>query len=113
MHHMADAAGGGAAYPKLKMHIDGGWIEAGSRRVHRVLNPATSDVIGEVPLADAADLDRALAAAEAGFRVWRKSSGAERAAVLSGAARLLHQRAEDIAINATREQGKTLAETRI
>ncbi len=67
---MADCASVGAIYPKLKMHIDGEWVEAGSRRVHRVLNPATGDVLGELPLADADDLDRALAAADAGFREW-------------------------------------------
>ncbi|MEZ5709280.1 MAG: NAD-dependent succinate-semialdehyde dehydrogenase [Blastomonas sp.] len=110
---MTDIAGTGIAYPKLKMYIDGEWIEAGERRTHAVLNPATGDVIGEVPLADASDLDRALASSGAGFRAWSKSTAQQRAAVLSGAARLLRERGEEIAVNATREEGKTIGETRI
>ncbi len=109
---MTELAGAGIAYPTLKLHIDGEWIETGGRRTHAVLDPATGHLLGEVPLAAAADLDRALAAADAGFRLWSRSSGTERAAVLAGAARLLREREEAIAVNATREQGKTLAETR-
>jgi succinate-semialdehyde dehydrogenase/glutarate-semialdehyde dehydrogenase len=100
-------------YPALKLHIDGEWIGAGTRRTHNVINPATGESLGELPLADAADLDRALAAADKGFRLWRKASADERGAVLAGAARLLRERADTIARNATREEGKTLAETRI
>ncbi|AMO71257.1 NAD-dependent succinate-semialdehyde dehydrogenase [Sphingorhabdus sp. M41] len=100
-------------YPELHMIIDGEKIPVGDRRVHKVVNPATEEVIGELPLADAADLDRALEVAERGFKIWRNSSAQERAAVLQGAARLMLERQEDIARIATMEQGKTLAETRI
>jgi succinate-semialdehyde dehydrogenase / glutarate-semialdehyde dehydrogenase len=100
-------------YPQLHMIIDGEKVLAEDRRTHRVVNPATEDVIGELPLANAADLDRALEAAARGFKIWRASTAQQRAAVLSGAARLLLERQEDIARIATMEQGKTLAETRI
>ena len=100
-------------YPALSMIIAGEHVTGGGRRTHAVINPATGEVIGELPLADPADLDRALEAAERGFARWRKSSAAERAAVLEGAARLLVERQDAIARNATLEQGKTLAETRI
>jgi len=100
-------------YPELHMIIDGEKIPVGDRRVHKVVNPATEEVIGELPLADAADLDRALEVADRGFKIWRNSSAQERAAVLQGAARLMLERQEDIARIATMEQGKTLAETRI
>ena len=100
-------------YPTLSMIIAGEHVTGGGRRTHAVINPATGEVIGELPLADPADLDRALEAAERGFARWRKSSAAERAAVLEGAARLLVERQDAIARNATLEQGKTLAETRI
>jgi succinate-semialdehyde dehydrogenase/glutarate-semialdehyde dehydrogenase len=101
------------AYPDLAMHIDGEWVKAGQRRTFTVVNPATGAPLGELPLADEGDLDRALAAAEAGYRAWRKSSADEKAAVLIGAARLLRERADAIARNATLEEGKTLAETRL
>lgn len=101
------------AYPTLRLHIDGEWIDIGSRRTHRVVNPATGAALGELPLADAADLDRALQAADAAFRRWRHSTADERGAVLSGAARLLRERADQIAAIATMEEGKTRAETRM
>lgn len=100
-------------YPQLKLQIDGEWIGVGHRRTHTVLNPATGRPLGELPLVDGEDLDRALAAAERGFRIWKKASPGDRAAVLSGAARLLRERSDDIARNATLEEGKTLEEARI
>jgi hypothetical protein len=45
-------------YPDLHLHIDGEWLEAGSRRVQAVINPATGATLSELPLVDAADLDR-------------------------------------------------------
>ncbi len=102
-----------SGYPDLCMLIDGERVGVGTRRTHRVVNPATEETLGELPLADAADLDRALETSARGFRHWRDSSGQQRAAVLSGAAALLRQRAEAIARSATQEEGKTLTETRI
>jgi succinate-semialdehyde dehydrogenase / glutarate-semialdehyde dehydrogenase len=103
----------GVGYPELHMIIDGEKVPVGHRRVHTVVNPATGAVLGTLPLADAADLDRALNAAQRGFRLWRDAAPAQRAAVLLGAARLLRERQEEIARIATLEEGKTLAESRI
>ena len=100
-------------YPSLYMIIDGERVDGGNRRTHTVVNPATGEAIGQLPLADPADLDRALAVAAEGFRIWRDSSPQQRAAVLQGAARLMLERQEDIARTATLEQGKPLAESRI
>ncbi|MES1975229.1 MAG: NAD-dependent succinate-semialdehyde dehydrogenase [Pseudomonadota bacterium] len=100
-------------YPDLCMVIDGERVTGGGRRTHRVLHPATGDALGELPLADAADLDRALETAQRGFRIWRDSTPQQRSAVLQGAARLMLERQEELAGIATMEEGKTLAETRI
>ncbi|MGO9948041.1 MAG: NAD-dependent succinate-semialdehyde dehydrogenase [Steroidobacteraceae bacterium] len=100
-------------YPQLHMIIDGEKIPVGHRRTHTVVNPATGAALGALPLADAADLDRALETAQRGFRLWRVAPAQQRAAVLSGAARLMQERQEDIARIATLEEGKTLAETRV
>lgn len=100
-------------YPALKLHIAGEWIETGHRRTFDVLNPATGAVIAHLPLVDKADMDRALDAADKGFKLWRKSTPEERAAVLNGAAQRLRARADTIARNATLEEGKTFAETRL
>jgi succinate-semialdehyde dehydrogenase/glutarate-semialdehyde dehydrogenase len=101
------------SYPALHMIIDGEAVAGGDRRTRTIVNPATGEALGELPLADAADLDRALATAQRGFVRWRNSSAQERAAVLSGAARLLVERQESLARIATMEQGKTLAESRV
>lgn len=101
------------AYPSLHMIIAGERISGGGRRTHAVVNPATGETIGELPLAEPADLDRALEAAQRGFKLWRTSTPQQRAAVLNGAARLMLERQEDLARIATLEQGKTLAEARI
>ena len=97
---------------ELKLFIDGEWIGAEDRDTHRVVNPATGETLGELPLATAADLDRALETAERGFKIWRATPAAQKAAVLSGAARLLRERIEKIARIATMEEGKTLPEAR-
>ncbi len=100
-------------YPSLHMIIDGAPVSGGGRRTQAVVNPATGETIGELPLADAADLDRALEVADEGFRIWRNSAPQQRAAVLQGAARLMVERQEDLARIATMEEGKTLPEARI
>ena len=100
-------------YPELHMIIDGEKLGVAHRRTHSVINPATEDVLGTLPLADAADLDRALQTAAKGFQIWRKSTPQQRAAVLTGAARLMLERQEEIARIATMEQGKAIAQTRI
>lgn len=102
-----------ASYPAPAMHIDGEWLGGAGRRSYPVRNPATGAVIGEVPLASADDLARALDAAARGFRIWKKTPADERGQVLKTAAALLRQRVEAIATHATLEEGKTLAETRI
>jgi succinate-semialdehyde dehydrogenase/glutarate-semialdehyde dehydrogenase len=101
------------SYPQLHMLIDGEEVPVGHRRSHAVVNPATGETLGQLPLADAADLDRALLTAQRGFRMWREATPRQRAAVLAGAARLMNDRQEEIARNATLEEGKTLAEARL
>lgn len=100
-------------YPDLELYIDGEWVGVGNRRTHRVINPANGATLGELPLVDAADLDRALLAADRTYKMWKRSTADERARVLKGAAQLIRQRVEHIARVATMEEGKTLAETRI
>ncbi|MBW8841928.1 MAG: NAD-dependent succinate-semialdehyde dehydrogenase [Sphingomonadales bacterium] len=100
-------------YPELCMVIDGERVRGGGRRTHDVVNPATGDTLAALPLADPADLDRALDAAARGFRRWRHSTPHERAAVLQGAARLMLERQDELARVAVLEQGKTLAEAKV
>jgi succinate-semialdehyde dehydrogenase / glutarate-semialdehyde dehydrogenase len=77
-----------------------------------VVNPATGEKIGTIPHAATSDLDRALAAADKGFKVWRKVSAFDRSKVMRKAADILRERADKIATLLTMEQGKPLAEAK-
>jgi succinate-semialdehyde dehydrogenase/glutarate-semialdehyde dehydrogenase len=77
-----------------------------------VLNPATQKPLAHLPHATAKDLDAALAAAEAGFKVWKAKSAYDRARIIKKAADLLRERADVIARSMTQEQGKVLAEAK-
>src|SRR2546430_13192653 len=94
------------------MIIDGEKIPVGHRRAHTVVNPATGAALGALPLADAADLDRALAAAQRGFRLWRDAAPQQRAAVLAGAPRPPPGRQEQDARVAAPGEGEGLAQPR-
>ena len=99
-------------YPDVLLLIDGVWTKAEAGRSLPVANPATGEVNGTVAHASRGDLDRALEAADKGFRVWRKVSAYDRAKLMRKAADLLRDRAERIARLMTLEQGKPLAEAK-
>jgi succinate-semialdehyde dehydrogenase/glutarate-semialdehyde dehydrogenase len=96
----------------LALFVDGSWRIGEGRDAHAVVNPATGGTIAELPLASAADLDEALAAAERGFEVWRTTDVETRGGILRKAASLMRERAEVIAQTLTLEQGKPIAEAR-
>jgi len=102
-----------STYADLGLFIGGEWVSGGGRKTSPVINPATEEVIGQLPHATAADLDRALAAADQGFRVWRGVFPDQRGKILKRAAELMRERAEEIARAATTEAGKSIHETRI
>ena len=91
--------------------IAGQWRPGGNGVCGQVRNPATGQVLAEVPRASTQDLDDALAASAAAFEQWRHKPAVERAAVLRRAADLIRERAADLAPLMTMEQGKTLAES--
>src|ERR1700730_17311362 len=97
-------------YSDVSLMIDGAWTKGANGRTIPVINPATEEVIGQVAHAEKSDLDRALAAADKGFRQWRKVSAYERYKIMRKAADLMRQRLDDIAAMMTTEQGKPLAE---
>jgi succinate-semialdehyde dehydrogenase/glutarate-semialdehyde dehydrogenase len=98
-------------YPKLRLLIDGQWRTSPASSA--VVDPATEEVIADVPHATSADIDDALAAAERGFAAWRQVPPAERATIIRDAARLVRERADRIARVITRELGKPQAEAKV
>jgi succinate-semialdehyde dehydrogenase / glutarate-semialdehyde dehydrogenase len=102
-----------SVYPTdLKFYINGAWRSGGGRDTHVVINPATGEKLADLPLANAADLDEALEAAERGFKLWRATDVNERGAILHKVADHIRQRADMIAPLMTMEQGKPVAEAK-
>jgi succinate-semialdehyde dehydrogenase/glutarate-semialdehyde dehydrogenase len=99
-------------YSDVLLFIDGQWTKAAGGRSIPVVNPATGEPIGTVAHADKADLDRALEAADKGFRTWRKVSAFDRSKIMRKAANLLRERVEAIAPLLTLEQGKPLGDSK-
>lgn len=95
----------------LGLYIDGEHITGGGRELIGVLNPATGEVLGHLPVATDADLDRALEATSAAFETWKRETPERRSAILLRAAALLRERRDQIATIATIEQGKPLQES--
>jgi len=101
-----------SSYKDTRLLINNQWQDAADGRTLAVTNPATGKEIGKVAHAGIADLDKALAAAQKGFDVWRATSAVERQRIMRAAAALLRERADAIAELMTLEQGKPLAEAR-
>ena len=74
-------------YPALHMVIDGEEVSGGGRRTFDVVNPVTGETLAELPLADASDLDRALEAAQRGYKLWRYTPPPSAPQCCTGAAR--------------------------
>ncbi len=98
-------------YDDLQLYVDGRFTKGASGAAQDVVNPSKDNVLGSLPMAGKAELDAALAAADKGFKVWRKVTAYERAKIMRKAADLVRSRADSIARLMTLEQGKILAES--
>jgi len=76
-------------------------------------NPADGSVLATIDVAGEADVDAAVEAARAGFRVWSAMTGAERGRILMRAASLLRARNDDLAKLETRDTGRPYSETSV
>jgi len=94
-------------------YIDGKWIESTSNRTIQNVNPANiDDVIGTIRQATRAEAKAAVDAAAENFTSWRATPAPTRGRIVGRAARLLEENKEDLAQLLTREEGKTIAESR-
>lgn len=96
---------------RSELFIDGSWCPAVAGQTIPVVDPATEDVFHAVAAADAADVDRAVAAARAAFEgAWGRTTGRERAAVLRAIAEAISARRDGLAEIEVRDNGKPLPE---
>jgi acyl-CoA reductase-like NAD-dependent aldehyde dehydrogenase len=96
------------AFAKRQMLIDGAWVDALDGQVIAVENPARKDKIGQVPRAQAADVERAVAAAVAAFPKWSRVVARDRGRQLLRIAEALEARIEDLARVIAAETGNAL-----
>jgi malonate-semialdehyde dehydrogenase (acetylating)/methylmalonate-semialdehyde dehydrogenase len=96
----------------LQNWIDHRWEKASSSATQQVINPATDEVIAEVPLSTAEDVDRAVQCAQKALKGWRNTPVTERIQVMFKYKQLLEENFEKIARGITEECGKTLDESR-
>src|SRR4030088_2874728 len=95
------------------MIIEGDRTKAASGKTYEVRNPATGEVVDEVPAGGPADVDKAAHAAAEAVGTWSQLPNKKRAEILRKAAHHMLQKVEEIATILTEEKGKTLLESRI
>ena len=96
---------------KLKLFIDGRFVASAAAGI-AVTDPATQEVLCEVPFASADEVDRAVQGAKRAFEHWRETPAPERARLMFAYQALLKKHQDDIARGLCRETGKTLEDAR-
>lgn len=97
---------------KQQAYINGQWCDALDSGQQVILNPATGEKLGSVPVMSAAETRTAIAAAHQALPAWRALTAKERSALLHNWHQLIMQHQDELARIMTLEQGKPLAESR-
>ncbi len=93
--------------------INGQFVKPAGGKYFPTINPATEKVIAEVAYGDERDIDKAVKAARNAYeKVWKKMSGAERGKYLYRIARIMQERARELAVIETMDGGKSIRESR-
>src|SRR4051794_24472145 len=95
------------------LFIDGEFVDPADDASFKTISPATEEVLADVAEAGDADVDRAVNAARRAYtRTWSRMSGRERGKYLFRIARILQERAREIAVLETLDNGKPIRESR-
>jgi malonate-semialdehyde dehydrogenase (acetylating)/methylmalonate-semialdehyde dehydrogenase len=94
----------------VKMLLDGKFIESKTTEWHDVVNPATQEVLAQVPFATDAEINAAVASAKEAYKTWKNTPIAARARVMLKLQALVREHMSRIAQTLSAEQGKTLAD---
>jgi succinate-semialdehyde dehydrogenase/glutarate-semialdehyde dehydrogenase len=98
-------------YDRFGLFIGGEWREAANGATSAVLSPVTEVALGEAPVANSADTDAALQAAEAGLKAWRATPAFTRADAIHAIADEMVRRAGEAANMISSETGKPIAQS--
>lgn len=95
------------------LFIGGKWVKPNSKKYFDTINPATEEKLAEIAEADAKDVDIAVKAARKAYNeVWSKISGKERGKYIYRIARIMQERARELAVIETLDGGKPIRESR-
>ena len=94
----------------IPLLINGEFVQSRSGVWRDVVNPATQEKLARVPMATAAELDAAVAAAQKAFASWRHTPIGQRARIFLKYQQLIRDHIKSLAATLTAEQGKTLAD---
>lgn len=97
---------------RTRAYVAGSWIGADSGRTFPVTDPATGQLVAEVPRMGATETRRAIRGADEAWPGWRAKAAKQRAAILRRWADLMHEHTEDLARLMTAEGGKPFVEAR-
>ncbi|WP_016937418.1 MULTISPECIES: methylmalonate-semialdehyde dehydrogenase [Bacillus] len=95
---------------KLKNYINGEWVESKTDQYEDVVNPATKEVMCQVPISTREDVEYAVRSASEAFKTWSKTAVPRRARILFNYQQLLQQNKEELARLITLENGKNTTE---
>ena len=99
--------------PQYELFIDGKWQAPASGTYFATVNPADESHLAKIAWANATDIDLAVSAARSAYEnVWSKLSGAARGKYLFRIARLMQEKAKELAIMETLDGGKPIRESR-
>lgn len=101
-----------ARFDEQKLYIGGRYVDASSGSTFESINPANGEVLATVQRASQADVERAVASAVEGQRVWAAMTAMERSRILRKAVDILRERNDELAELETLDTGKPLSETR-
>ena len=93
----------------LKFYINGAWVDPVELRTHDVIDPSTEAVAARIALGSAADVDRAVKAAQTAFESFGQTSVATRVALLERVIEAYMKRFADIAAAISTEMGAPAA----
>lgn len=97
---------------KLQNYVNGSWRQSASGDFLEVKNPATSELIAEVPLSSSQEVDQTVQLASEAFEDWRRTPVTKRIQYLFKLKDLLEENLDEIAKTITNECGKTINESR-
>src|SRR5580698_7061707 len=101
-----------SATETISNYIGGQWTKSSATESQKVINPATQESLAEIPLSTAQDVASAVEAAASAFPDWRRTPPEERIQPLFKLKQLLEDHLDDICRIITKENGKTLGESK-